>query len=341
MKRVDLPYLEFKTIKGRSYIYFRKGKFRRRLPDDPGSEEFSVEYWATRNGQRKAPIKTSWNALIESYLANPAYLKLAAGTRANYRRHCDAIREKNGPKDIRAFRRKHAIAARDALQETWSKANERVAVLSVLCRHAVDLEWIERNPVEDVPKLKGGAYEPWPEAKLRAFESYCDAHGLTTTRTAYEVALGTGQRIGDCIKMRWEDFDGEFMRVVQEKTGADLWIFCPSRLRSYLDTLQKRGAYILAKNLTQPLGKRQVQAAIEEAREGIGVLTGPGRLVPHGWRYTAAVQLSEAGCSDSEIQAVTGHKTLEMVRKYRARADQRNASKRAQSRREKASHQTP
>lgn len=37
---------------------------------------------------------------------------------------------------MRGFHRSHAIAARDALQDTWSKAN----VLSALCRRAVDLE---------------------------------------------------------------------------------------------------------------------------------------------------------------------------------------------------------
>lgn len=66
----------------------------------------------------------------------------------------------------------------------------------------------------------------------------------------------------------------------------------------------------------------------------IGVMSGPGRLVPHGWRYTAARELAEAGCSDAEIQSVTGHKTLAMVQKYRSQANQKRASKRAQTMRE-------
>lgn len=331
MKRPDLPYLEFKTVKGREYIYFRKGKFRRRLPGNPDSEEFSIEYWATRNGQRRKPVKTTWNALIVSYYGSPSFKTLSKGSQANYRRHCEAIREKNGDKDMRTFRRKHALAARDALQETWSKANERVAVLSVLCRHAVDLEWIERNPVTDIEKLSGGEYEPWPEAKLRAYEKASGEQD--TARTVYELGIGTGQRLGDCVKMMWADFDGEFMAVAQEKTGEKVWVYCPARLRAYLEAIPKRGAYILAKNLTQPLGKRQVQAAVEAVRDDIGVMRGAQRLVPHGWRYTAAVQLAEAGCSDAQIQAVTGHRTLAMVQKYRARADQKRQSKRAQEKR--------
>ena len=62
MKRPNLPYLEFKTVKGREYIYFRRGNFRRRLPDNPDTEEFSREYWAVRRGKRSTPAKTTWNA---------------------------------------------------------------------------------------------------------------------------------------------------------------------------------------------------------------------------------------------------------------------------------------
>ncbi len=333
MRRPNLPYLEFKTIKGREYIYFRKGKFRRRLPANPDSEEFAREYWAIRSGKRNMPSKTTWNALIASYYASPTFKTKAKGTRANYRRHCEAIREKNGTKDVNSFSRRHALAVRDALQSNWSKANERIAVLSILCNHAVDLEWIERNPVVGIEKLKGGEYQAWPDAILDAFELYCDRHELIVARTAYELGIGTGQRLGDCIKMRWEDFDGEYMSVVQDKTGTKIWVYCPSRLCAHLASLPRHGKYILAKNLTQPLGKRTVQATIEEVREALGIMRGPKRLVPHGWRYTAARLLAEAGCSDAEIQSVTGHKTLAMVQKYRSQADQRNTSKRAQERR--------
>ncbi len=77
-----------------------------------------------------------------------------------------------------------------------------------------------------------------------------------------------------------------------------------------------------------------MQKAVEDVREAIGAKGGENRLVIHGWRYTAARLLAEAGCSDSEIQSVTGHKTLAMVQKYRAQANQKDASKRAQLRRE-------
>lgn len=334
MRRPNLPYLEFKTVKGRQYIYFRKGKVRQRLPANPDSQEFSREYWSIRSGKRKSNSSYTWAALITSYYQSAKFKKLSPGTAQNYRRHCEEIRLKNGDKDVRMFRRKHAIEARDRLQDTWSKANERVAVLSILCRYAADLEWLEQNPVRDIEKLSGGSYEAWPEEKLRAFEQACDENGNRTARTVYELAIGTGQRLGDCIKMRWTDFDGEYVTVVQEKTGTKIEIFCPSRLREYLRKLPKQGSYILPRSLHAPMQKRAVQKSVEDIRSKIGVMEGSRRLVPHGWRYTAVKQLADAGVSDADIQAVTGHKTLAMVQKYRAQADQRIRSRRAQERRQ-------
>lgn len=335
MKKTVLPYLEVKAVKGRTYVYFRKGKVRHRLPDDMDSQAFADAYWAIRSGRKTITTRNTWHQIVTRYYASAKFKRLAPGTRANYRRHCEAIREKNGDKPVAHFRRKHALAAQEALQDTWSKANERLAVLSILCKLAVDLEWIERNPVVDIPKLTGGEYEAWPDDKLAAFERYCDRHGLTTARTIYELCVGTGQRIGDAVKMEWADFDGEFMTVRQEKTGAPLQVYCPERLQSYLAGLPRNGRHILAKNLTQPLGKRAAQKAVEDVREALGVMRGEHRLVIHGWRYTAARQLAEAGCSDADIASVTGHRTLAMVQKYRKQADQKVRSRRAQEKRGK------
>ncbi|SIR97013.1 hypothetical protein SAMN05421666_0864 [Roseovarius nanhaiticus] len=261
---------------------------RSRLPDNPDSEEFFREYWTIRSGRKPHVVKTTWNALIIDFYRSPEFRSKAAGTRQNYRRHCEELREKNGDKDMRNFRRKQAIAARDTLADTWSKANERLAVLSILCRKAVDLEWIERNPVTDIPKLTGGEYQAWPDDKLDAYERHCDAHRLTMARTVYGLGVGTGQRLGDCIKMTWDDFDGEYMAVCQEKTDVKIWVYWPVRLQAYVRARPHAGRHIRPRNLTQPIGKRAAQKAVEDVRSALGLMHGESRLIPHGWRYSAA-----------------------------------------------------
>lgn len=221
------------------------------------------------------------------------------------------------------------IAARDKYADQWRKANAMVEQLSIVSRHAIDLEWITANPAQGVEKLKGGSYEAWPEPKLVAYENHCEQHGLMIERAIYELCIGTGQRIGDVVAMEWSHFQGGYMHVVQEKTGARLSVFCPKRLQVFLEHLPRNGKHILTKNLTQHISKRRVQSLVAEVRKKIAA----EGFVIHGWRYSAAKELAEAGCSDTEIQSVTGHKSLKMVKKYRQQARQKQLSKTAQLRR--------
>lgn len=333
MRKVQLPYLEYIKSKGREYIYYRQKGARIRMPSDPDSFEFQQRYWDLRRGNTEKSYATTWENLIQDYYKSPKYLGLSLNTRANYRRHCERIREENGDLNIKHFKRTDALRVQAALQDNWSKANETIAVLSILCKHAVDLDWIKTNPVTNIKKLKGDSYEAWPDAKLREYEEYCDANNLTLERTLYELAIGTGQRLGDCLAMKWEHFDGEYMSVTQIKTGKRLTVACPRRLRDYLSKLPKNGNHILAKNSTEGFLNSPIQKRIGRIREAIGVKEGKDRLVIHGWRYTAAKQLADAGCSLFEIQSVTGHLSVTMVAKYTDQRDAKLNSKAAQDKR--------
>nr|WP_256714930.1 tyrosine-type recombinase/integrase [Rhodovulum sulfidophilum] len=83
-----------------------------------------------------------------------------------------------------------------------------------------------------------------------------------------------------------------------------------------------------------------MQKKVEGIRKAIGALSGQNSLVPHGWRYTAATQLADAGVDMRDIQAVAGHKTLSMVQKYTAQANQKAASRRARTAREQSRNET-
>lgn len=68
-----------------------------------------------------------------------------------------------------------------------------------------------------------------------------------------------------------------------------------------------------------------------EVRKKIGA----DKYVIQGWRYNAAKKLAEAGETDAQIQAVTGHVTVEMSQKYGSQAGRKRLSKAAQKPREK------
>ena len=322
--------------KGSGRYYYRMtwsgadGKRKERyIPLPPvGSPEHDVEYWKVKSGRAiSQPVKTSWDALATSYFSSNKFLKLKPSSKKTYRRYINQLREKNGPKDVLATRRSHVLAMHEKYADTPRKADHLVQAVAVLFRRAIELEWTTYSPTQGI-ELFGprNPFEPWPEPLQAAFRDLADP----VTLTAYHLGTGTGQRPGDLVKMEWDHFDGEYMMVTQEKTEERLAVYCPLRLRSYLAALPRSGKFILAKNLTEHLTYDAIEKRFRAVRDKLETTQ---RLTMHGWRYTAAVELAEAGCSDAEIQAVTGHKTLEMVQKYRSRARQKKLSKSAQDKR--------
>lgn len=192
---------------------------------------------------------------------------------------------------------------------------------------------VNGNPTEGI-KLFGTQREfaPWPEWLQKSWITACQNLGADRALLAYHLGVGTGQRASDLLAMEWAHFDGEFMEVAQEKTGTRLAVYCPKDLRAFLGTIQRKGRFVLAKNLTEPITYGALEAEFRKVREAIGEKAKPFSM--HGWRKLAAVQLAEAGASDAEIAAVTGHKAVAMVQHYRKGAGQKALSKRAQKLRE-------
>jgi integrase len=140
-------------------------------------------------------------------------------------------------------------------------------------------------------------------------------------RRAYALAVYTGQRKSDLVGMARAHRKNGFIRVVQSKTGAELWIPEHTELTAELG----RGVVPHISLLTTTQGKAFDEVyfgawfaeAIDEAKL-------PDDCVLHGLRKTAARRLAETGCSVDEIKAVTGHVTRGMVDHYTRSADQRS-----------------
>jgi integrase len=59
----------------------------------------------------------------------------------------------------------------------------------------------------------------------------------------------------------------------------------------------------------------------------------------HGLRKLAAKRLAEAGCSDRQIMAITGHKTVSEVSRYTKAAEQAKLAEQAMARLSKRTKQ--
>lgn len=320
-----------------AYIYDKKGVlyFQRRgypttrIDSEPGTKEFALEYASILNGARFTPktVARNFDDLVKDYLRSERYRSLAPRTARDYEKVLRWVQAKLGPLPVSGIQRKDVIRAKEANAETTRFANYIVQVLRILLEHSIDIGWREDNPAKGVPLLKSKRppRETWPLNLIAAYRA--EANGLALL--IFELCLGTGQRIGDVLKMRWSDIDGDGIGVKQGKTGSALWIPFTPRLREVLSATPRIGLTICAYSDSRAVKYFYAAKRVREVREKIGALD----YDIHGLRYAAAAELAAAGCSDELIAAITGHKTTTMIAKYAGPSRQRSRAKAAQDKR--------
>jgi integrase len=198
----------------------------------------------------------------------------------------------------------------------------------VLFEHARDAGWRDDNPAHGVPLLESVSdpRQPWPADMVAAYRAAADGRSLLI----FELCLGTGQRIGDVLRMRWDQIEDGGIHVRQGKTRKPLWIPLTARLSGLLADTPRVGLTIITGPHGRPLSYRQASHAVMQVRKAIGAEA----FDLHGLRHTAAHELAALGCSDELIQAVTGHTSRAMVAHYAGAARQKSRAKEAQGKRQ-------
>lgn len=120
---------------------------------------------------------------------------------------------------------------------------------------------------------------------------------------ALMVALWLGQRQGDLLRLRWDDYDGRTVRLKQGKTGARVIIPVGKTLKISLDAAPRIGDTILVNTRGRAWTEDGFRSSWAAAVRKSGV-TG---LTFHDIRGTVVTRLALAGCSALQIGAITGH----------------------------------
>lgn len=326
MAKRELPKHVYRQRNG---IYFqRRGWASQKFEHEFGTPEFWKEYADILSVKDKPRIVTSrtFTALVKSYHRSPRYRNLKPRTALDYDKHLEFFVSIMGDRNPVKMQRKDVIRLRDANAEKAYFANYSLRVLRVLMEHCVDLGWRDNNPARGVPELKTEKTErePWPRELLDIYRATCPLG--TRERLVMELCVGTGQRIGDVLNMRWSHIEDAAFFVKQSKTKKELWVPILPELQAALDAASRHSVFILTNERgTNRWSYRGASAAVRRVRERIGALA----YDIHSWRYNAACELLEAGCGDDLIAAVTGQSPA-MVQHYTRKVRQRIRAVQAQ-----------
>jgi integrase len=343
MAAIRLPYIKsYVDRHGKPRHYFRRKGFAEVPLPPPGSPGFTAAYEAAntipmppaaaRDRVRFLPGSLGW--AIERFMTSEEYNRRARGTRLQDQRLLDELRASFGTGMLRDLRDRHVKIIRNHFREKHSAAvadaaMSRISVIWEFADQHLDID-LGANPTAGVSRLHKVAkeHQPWPDDVLAAFDAAAPSH----LRLGVMLLLYTGQRRSDVVQMRWSQFDGDTIEVVQQKTGEPVTIPCHKRLRSILSTLPRHSEFILTGERGAPYKADSLAAMVRKQLHAIGI---KGYSV-HGLRKNAAQALAEAGCSINEIMTITGHRSPAMALHYAKRAEKKRLARTAMDRWEAA-----
>jgi integrase len=267
------------------------------------------------------PGSMAW--VIDRYLTDKSspYHKLAAGSRDNYRRFLDVLRDKFGALPITDLTRGNVtqLCKRIANEHGQARGILTLRLFSILWQYAITLPEAKiadnaHNPTRDV-KLNYQTEKPaaaWPQEVRERFLK--DAR--SELRLAFYLLLYTGQRRGDVIKMRWSDYDAHtgYLNIVQQKTGQRVPVRVHRELAKVLADAPRAGGFILMSSHGGPYTGSSLSHAFAYRLRDVGC--DPGAYTLHGLRKTAGVLLAEAGATELEIMRVLGHTKADQAHAY-------------------------
>lgn len=327
---VNLPRGVHRIIaRGREFYYFQAGRGtphagpRIRLPNDPHSPEF----WnAIRQAQGiVGPVATDTvGALIDTFIAafpQPLETKLAVTTQYQYRRSLKLAREAWGDLPAGGLRPIHVQTLMDTMRDMPGKANGFLGAMRALSKFGRKRDLIDSSIVEGVSPcdVSGKGHKPWTPAQIQA--AHEKLAGMV--RRGVMLALYTGQRGSDIVRLGWTDVDsgpeGDGFPLRQQKTGVEPWCPILPELAAEMATWEKRPGPFVLQPSGKPIEWKHFWKFFDEARAGIPELAG---TTLHGLRANAVIRLRQHGMSTSEIVDTIGLSPA-MVERYSRFADRK------------------
>jgi len=287
----------------RTYWYAWKGGPP--LRGEPGTPEFVASYNEAAARKATGPQGTILS-LLQGYQQSTGFLDLRDRTRSDYIGKIKQIEERFGDFPLAALsdRRTRGIfmAWRDQLAlQSRRQADYAWQVFALILQWALDRGLTTANPCARGGRLYRGTRveKIWTDDDEAAFLRSAPAH----LHLPLMLALWTGQRQGDLLRLSWSAYDGTHIRLKQSKTGKRVIIPVGAPLKAALDAAPRRSPIILTNSRGRPWMSHTFRTAWHTAARKAGV----SGLTFHDLRGTAVTRLAKVECSVPEIATITGH----------------------------------
>jgi integrase len=277
------------------------------LTGEPGSPEFIASYNAAVAKKVEAPAGILLSLLNRFQQSGEFLHAINERTRRDYVKNIKRIEREFADFPLKALDDREARAVflewRDKLAQTsLRQADYAYETLRRILSWAMKRGLIGANPCAEGGKLYHGTRvdKVWSDEEVGRFLDVAPPR----LALALLLAIETGQRQGDLLKLAWSAYDGQVIRIRQRKTGAYVPVPASDELKQALDQTPRRSPLMLTNIREKPWTESGFQSAWRMATIKAGTT---GRTF-YDLRGTAVVRLARAGCNVVEIYSITGHK---------------------------------
>jgi integrase len=321
----------------RTYWYHRDTG--ERLRGEPGSPEFIADLAAAEKLIRDR-LAGTFNNLVRMFTLSAEFdTMLAPSTKIEYRRMLTRAETEFGDMPMAALEdpqvRRDFMDWREkvARQSGEREADNRLSSISAMLTWAIDRGHITSNHLRGFKRLYHVDRSEiiWLPEHIAAFMQVAPLE----LQRALILALHTGQRQGDLLRLPWSAYNGTSITLHQGKARRGqpprpaITIPCTGALRRMLDGIERASPLILTTKTGQSFKKRYFARLWDETATagGLASVTLPGfgnpvRLHFHDLRGTTVTLLSESGSTPQHVATITGHslKTVHRIlERYLAR----------------------
>lgn len=297
-----------KTKNGIKWYYYHRATGTR-LPDDPASSEFLLALEIANRGDgpvKETPKGETLAGLIHAYQASPNFKKLAKNSKSAAYKYLSEIGGRYGKSPLSAFNEKKTraelLAWRDEIAADMpATAQQLFANFRRLLAFGDDRGLLEQNILLRTQSVYSSDRSEiiWARSQVSAL--------LKVTNPAVgnvvQLALHTGQRQGDLLRWKWSDYHDDMLWLKQSKSKARVNLPIHGNLHAFLASLPRSAETILANPRGKPWNQVRFRVCFVEAMRRAD-LEG---LHFHDLRGTAVTVMANAGMTEAQIAAVTGH----------------------------------
>lgn len=307
-----------------------------RITAEEGTADFDRQYWEIVSGKR-AVAKTSWKALIDAMRETDKWANFSPRYRKDLEPVFDYLKEKIGQTDVARLTQADIYDAMEKNRHRVRFANYIPTAISMLSKLAIRKRWRRDNPAIDieplkVPKARQKPHLPWADWAVEKMRE----EGKALPLLIFEIGVGSVQRPGDWVDFQWGDYDGETLKLRQNKTDKPLHLPCTEALKVALGLSKAElgfaphpSRHILTRADGSAMDYHAMARVMVRERKRLGLMA----FDQHALRYRGVMELAWAGCTDDEIASFSGHTSKAMIIKYAGEARQTMRARQAAAKR--------